>query len=106
MSIDPARLARIRARLLAAAAITTTVAGCAKPIINDRGPDSINEPPVQDQHPINDRQKPDDTNVAPPDGKTGDDPKKQDQDINRPNPDTSPKFPDPSQTINTAPNQR
>ena len=101
MSIDPARLARIRARLLAAAAVTTTMAGCAKPIINDRHPDSTNEPPVQDEHTINDRQRPDDTNVAPPTEEPN-------HDINRPNPDASPKFnpPDPSQTINTPPGPR
>ncbi len=58
MPIDPARLARIRARLLAAAAITTA-AGCAgKTYINDRPPDTDNEPPT---HTINERPRPNDT---------------------------------------------
>lgn len=48
MAIDPARLARIRARLVAAAAVTAAV-GCGggREYVNDRPPDrTINEPPV------------------------------------------------------------
>jgi len=44
MSIDPARLARIRARLLAAAAVTA--AGCGPTYINDRKPDPPTETPA------------------------------------------------------------
>ncbi|TKD11906.1 hypothetical protein [Polyangium fumosum] len=120
MSIDPARLARIRARLVAAAAITTTAAGCAKPIINDRmsGPpeETINEPPREEQHPINDRMK------EPPAAPTADPTQPQPDattppgqspiaphHVNTPKPaDGGAKFnpPDPGQTINTAPDQR
>ncbi|MDI1479624.1 hypothetical protein [Polyangium sp. y55x31] len=115
MPIDPARLARIRARLLAAAALTTTAAGCAKPIINDRHTppeETINEPPREEQHPINDRMNEPPATPAPeptqaaPDTTAPDTSKPTTHHVNTPKPsDGGNKLtpPPPGQTINTAP---
>lgn len=110
MPIDPARLARIRARLLAAAALTTTATGCAKPIINDRHTppeETINEPPREEQHPINDRMnEPPAAPTTEPTQATPDTSKPTTHHVNTPKPsDGGEKLtpPVPGQTINTAP---
>ncbi|MDC3955391.1 hypothetical protein [Polyangium jinanense] len=109
MSIDPARLARIRARLLAAAALTTAAAGCAKPIINDRmgGPpeETINERRPEPEPTDNEAPK---TPTAEPAPTAPDTSKPTIHHVNTPPSDGGTKLtpPDPGQTINTAPNQR
>ena len=109
MSIDPARLARIRARLLAAAAVTAA-AGCAsQPYINDRPPDIVNDrrpeadnvAPVDNPPPTDPTTEPTpDVNTPPPEPTTATPDKPTPHHVNTPKP------PDPSQTINTSPNPR
>jgi hypothetical protein len=112
MAIDPVRLARIRARLLAASALAVPACGGGVPEhVNERprDPVHVNEAqpdPKPVDSPINDRQNPDIAPTAPPAEKAPDAPH-----INRPKPDSttsvaptpSPKdIPPPGQTINVA----
>ena len=104
MAMDPVRLARIRARVLAAATLTVpAVAGCSSPHVNERPQKYINiappdQPPPKEKEvtPINER-KPD---QPTPDLERAPEPKH----INTPAPDTTAaNIPPPGQTINTAP---
>lgn len=102
MAIDPVRLARIRARVLAAAAVAVpAVAGCSAPHVNERPREHVNvappdEPPSKEKEvtPINER-KP--GQPAPELEK----PREPDH-VNTPAPDTTAAIPPPGQTINTA----
>jgi hypothetical protein len=79
MSMDPARLARIRARVLAAAAIAT--AGCGQQTINEHpNPPIVNEP-AKEPTPINEK-PPEPAPVSPP----PEDPTPVGHHINTPNP--------------------
>lgn len=102
MAMDPVRLARIRARVLAAAAVAVpAVAGCSTPHVNERPREHVNvappdEPPSKEKEatPINER-KPD--QPAP----ELDKPREPDH-VNTPAPDTTAAIPPPGQTIPTA----
>lgn len=85
MNIDPARLARIRSRLLAAAALTAVgSAACSGPEhVNTRAPD-----PVDTAHPINER-APDAPSASPSAEPAADAPSAVPAHVNTPRPDTS-----------------
>ena len=120
MSIDAARLARIRLRVLAAAAIVAVPAcGSSQQHVNERNPEPphVNQAaPDKEPTPTNDRHL-DQPTTAPPEPKHINTPapqsavdlKADDVHVNRPNPDAQPKkaptlaeMPPTGQTINVA----
>lgn len=102
MPIDPARLARIRSRLLAAAAVTAASTGCGGPEhVNTRPPDVIVNEPVHDVPPAGTTgAAPDATGDTPPDT----DPGPEQPHINTPPPDRVTPA-DAVRTINTPPDE-